>query len=366
MAAAASPQSSAGGDGEPQATVYVGLVPADTAEAELAALFGVEVAAVKVVAADEARGRGRHAFVALPTAEAAQEACARLQGTSGMRFGVVKRGPARKSAAAAARAATVPSMARVHVVLCEPAYATNVGAVARLCGSFGTGQMVVVDPAAAGERRFAHDEAAQHASTHGRAWLDGYAVCSSVAAAKAALGGAQAFGFTARVASGKGGNVLRVPVALGSLAEALARHQLGAGDEHIALVVGREADGLRNSELAACDGTVTIPVGGVFNLSHSVAVALYHVALCAKHAEDELLQQQQMQQEEESAGLEALVGLWAATVAAPSSTDQSVQCLRSILMRAQATPAELRVLASALRAQQHHQQQEQEQKAAKD
>ena len=361
-------------------TLYVGLVPEKIGVEELRALFGVGQDGVKIVEAGAVQGRGKHAFVTFETEEQAREACSLHQNHEGMRLGVVKTGLTQRNRDEVRvdpqriSEQRLSELRRVHVVLCDPEYATNVGAVARLCGSFGTGQLAIVHRLPSGEegccssvsvKRFSEDESAQHASTHGRPWLDNYIACSSITEAKTKLNCVQTVGFSARVASSKGRNVLRIPVTLASFADTVAERYLcvgegGTRDEelpHIALVFGRESDGLHNNELAECDGAVTIPVGGVFNLSHSVAVALYEVAMKVHDRNQQLHNPVEPTVEKNTCSvgsMDDLLNKWKELALREGNSvgdvENSVSCLKSIFSRAKVTEDEILALSSMIHA----------------
>jgi len=74
-------------------------------------------------------------------------------------------------------------------------------------------------------------------------------------------------------------NLPRTPLTPAQLATKLAE---AGKSSRVAIVFGRESDGLYNHELALCDATVTIPTGKEYpsmNLSHAVAVVLYAIAV---------------------------------------------------------------------------------------
>lgn len=151
----------------------------------------------------------------------------------------------------------------LRVVLVGPKTPGNVGAVARAMANFGVRSLRLVDPCEltdeAWERALhAHPilrEATEHASFED------------------ALAGVDlAVGFTSEHAE-HGRHHLRQALALDDVAARLADVE---GD--VALVFGREDDGLRNEELARCEVVATIPTNPGYasmNLSHAVAVALY-------------------------------------------------------------------------------------------
>ena len=70
-------------------------------------------------------------------------------------------------------------------------------------------------------------------------------------------------------------NLPRTPLTPAQLAAKLV-----AAEGKVALLFGRESDGLSNKEIEACDFTISIPANPdypVLNLSHAVAILLYEV-----------------------------------------------------------------------------------------
>ena len=254
--------------------IYVGLVPEDVNKESLEGFFGKYdgLQSVDVVEAEAVLGRGKHAFIEYETPEVAATACKEMNGFMGMKCGLVK-SPKASGSSQAPRKALEKPLAHVHVVLARPLHPSNIGAVARLCNVFQTGRLCVVAP-----QCDPHSEDAQRASTHGRPYLDNVLIAEDLKKAREELGCVFFAGFSARTASGVGGNVLRIAINLEDLAGKLAKE---SPEKHVGLVFGTESDGLSNAELAECDILTTIPIESenpVLNLSHAVSVGLYEVS----------------------------------------------------------------------------------------
>lgn len=175
---------------------------------------------------------------------------------------------------------------RLSVLLVEPAYTGNVGHVARSMMNFGVTRLALVNPVPM-------DEEGRNRAVHAQSVLDEARTFSSFA--EAAREFDYLVAFSARV-SPQDKSHLRNPVPFADVAPALA-----GVDGRVALVFGREADGLFNDEVEACDVIAKIPTSPLYkslNLSHAVTVALYeifreaypvHTVSSASHRDKELL-----------------------------------------------------------------------------
>lgn len=252
--------------------IYVGLVPEDVNQESLEGFFGKYdgLLSVDVVEAEVVLGRGKHAFIEYNTPEVAAVACKEMNGFMGMKCGLVK---SSKAGPQQPKRILEKPLAHVHVILARPLHPSNIGAVARLCNVFQTGRLCVVAP-----QCDPHSEDAQRASTHGRPYLDNVLIATDLKSAREELECTFFAGFSARTASGVGGNILRIAINLEDLAGKLAKE---SPEKHVGLVFGTESDGLSNAELAECDVLTTIPIESenpVLNLSHAVSVGLYEVS----------------------------------------------------------------------------------------
>lgn len=150
----------------------------------------------------------------------------------------------------------------IRVVLVEPATPGNIGATARVLKTTGLSQLALVNPGA-------WDTPEARAFAHGAGdILDGSQVFSSLAAAVADCH--IVVGTTHR--QGRFRTVTSEPHALIAQLAAQAHHR------RIALVFGRERDGLWHEELALCQQVLRFPTAVTYpslNLSHAVLLFTY-------------------------------------------------------------------------------------------
>lgn len=156
-------------------------------------------------------------------------------------------------------------MAEIRVVLVEPKYGGNIGAVARAMRNFQAEHLVLVNPRPMGE------EARQRAMRG----IDILERARRVDDFDAAVKGADLVVGTSGIDTASAKRFARVSVTPRDLATRLA-----AMDGTVALVFGREDFGLFDGELAKCDLLVTIPASPAYpilNVSHAVAILLYEL-----------------------------------------------------------------------------------------
>lgn len=152
------------------------------------------------------------------------------------------------------------------VVLVEPKYSGNVGAVARSMMNFGVQRLVLVNPACP------LDQACYARAMHATAILDTAKTYTSFKKATKDLD------FLVATSSVEGFSEkyhLRNPVLLDKFAVDCKQVKGSIG-----LVFGREDYGLFNEEIAVCDIMVKIPTSDKYpslNLSHAVALVLYEL-----------------------------------------------------------------------------------------
>jgi TrmH family RNA methyltransferase len=154
-------------------------------------------------------------------------------------------------------------MVRLRVILAEPKYQGNVGAVARLCRNFEIEELALVNPPSLGEE-------AKERSMHAWEFLQQARVTESWREAVADLD--FLVGTTAKVPPSDK-RFLRNPVDARELPG-----KLEGREGLVGLAFGREDFGLLTGELEDCDLMVTIPTSHEYrslNLSHAVAVVLY-------------------------------------------------------------------------------------------
>jgi TrmH family RNA methyltransferase len=154
----------------------------------------------------------------------------------------------------------------IAVTLIEPQGYVNVGHVARLMKNFGLNKLYFVRPG------FDRAEAVRY-STHGK---DVLAAAKSTTLKQLrkrfdVLVGTTAIHATSRL------NVLRESVS----AEQLARIIYDGSGKDFCIVLGREASGLNNEELAMCDLVVNIDTKTKYrtmNVAHALAIILYEIS----------------------------------------------------------------------------------------
>jgi len=156
----------------------------------------------------------------------------------------------------------------ISVVLVGPEHPGNVGAVARACANFDVAKLLILCPSCD-----CRSSEARARAMEGRAILEKARIADDTASLKSFD---IVVGTTARL--GTDYNIRRSPLTPGQLAQKLSMP--GVKRRRVALVFGRESEGLHNDEIALCDFMVTIPSSKKYaslNLSHAVAVMLYEL-----------------------------------------------------------------------------------------
>jgi tRNA/rRNA methyltransferase len=154
------------------------------------------------------------------------------------------------------------------VVLVEPENPGNVGFVARVLANFGASDLRLVGT------DFRKESQAQIFSVHAAPILETASVYETLEEALSDLEATWAA--TAR--AGKNHSVTRALVPLEELPDPCSRKG------RVGLVFGRESSGLTNEEVSLCDLAFSIPTFPEYpsmNLSHAVAVVLFH--LCSTY-----------------------------------------------------------------------------------
>ncbi len=157
-------------------------------------------------------------------------------------------------------------MAQLAVVLVGVEHPGNLGAVARAMKNFGVRDLVLVDPACSPQDAEAQDRAK---------WANDVLAAASIGSWELLKRFDLVVGTTGQLGSDY--NLPRTPLTPGQLAERVAEAD---AETRVALVFGRESDGLRNEEIGRCDFTVSIPADAGYptlNLSHAVAILLYEL-----------------------------------------------------------------------------------------
>ncbi len=151
----------------------------------------------------------------------------------------------------------------ISVVLVEPKYQGNIGAVARSMANSGIDDLRLVKTTIENE--------ALYRSMHGRYILENAKIYNSF---DEAVDGFSVIAGTSDV-SKSGEKFSRIPVSPEEFWQ-----KDGLSGRKVALVFGREDNGLHNTELAKCNFFIKIigsPGYPVYNLSHAVAIILYEM-----------------------------------------------------------------------------------------
>jgi TrmH family RNA methyltransferase len=151
----------------------------------------------------------------------------------------------------------------VQVILVEPSNPGNLGAIARVMANFNADKLVLVNP-----KCDKNNIEGLVRSKHAFRILQKAKVVKKLSDVKADY----LVGTTSL--TGTDYNIPRSPLS----PEVFAKKAIA--NKKIAVVFGREGDGLYNHEVALCDFVVTIPTSlkyKAMNLSHSVAIVLYEL-----------------------------------------------------------------------------------------
>jgi len=151
------------------------------------------------------------------------------------------------------------------VVLVEPKYSGNIGAIARCMKNFGVSELYMVNPCDI-------DDEAITRAMHARDVLESAKIYKSFEDVRRDLDYCAA---TSSVVDKGEKACLRKFDSIGEFAEKIKDFSGKVG-----IVFGREDYGLYNEEIALCDVLLTIPTSSVYpsmNLSHAVAVVLYEL-----------------------------------------------------------------------------------------
>ena len=158
---------------------------------------------------------------------------------------------------------------RFRVVLVEPEYELNVGAVARAMKNFGFSDLVFVNP----KCNPTGFDAIKY-SKHARELLES---AKTVRSLSSATKGCKFSVGTTGILYRHWNETFRTPISLCDLRNKLKEQPEG----RIALVFGNEGIGLSEKHISTCDLIVTIPANKeypILNLSHAVAIVLYELS----------------------------------------------------------------------------------------
>lgn len=153
----------------------------------------------------------------------------------------------------------------IYVVFVEPKTPGNIGFLARTMKNFGLSQLVLINPC-----ELEHE--AYYQSMHAREIIYNRQEYHSLSEFLDARGIDFAVGTTGT--AGGSYNIPRIAVTPENLAQSLNVQ----GD--VALIFGREGDGLTNHELELCDVVVSIPTYEsypILNITHAAAIIFYEL-----------------------------------------------------------------------------------------
>lgn len=154
---------------------------------------------------------------------------------------------------------------RISVFLVEPKYQGNIGAVARSLRNAGLTDLVLINAGEIGDEAISRSMNGKNILLNARRYecledaVEGYHIIAG----------------TSSTVTTNYKKYRRIPVTPQRFWEDMMH-----GNQKIALVFGREADGLRNHELEQCNYFINIPANPeypVYNLSHAVAIMLYEM-----------------------------------------------------------------------------------------
>ncbi|MEN6329533.1 MAG: RNA methyltransferase [Methanobacteriaceae archaeon] len=153
----------------------------------------------------------------------------------------------------------------IYVVFVEPEAPGNVGFMARVMKNFGLHQLVLIKPCSLGEEAQYHAMHAQDVLRDSRTY---HSLREFL--------GEEKIDFAVGTTGTAGGsyNVSRIAITPKKLAESIDI------DTNVAIIFGREGDGLNNKELELCDLVVSIPTSDeypIMNISHAAAVIFYEL-----------------------------------------------------------------------------------------
>ncbi|KYK24819.1 hypothetical protein AYK26_02980 [Euryarchaeota archaeon SM23-78] len=150
------------------------------------------------------------------------------------------------------------------IILIEPENSANIGSVARVMANFGVKNLVLVNPKCKINEQ-TRKLAKNAQSILDKAKINGFSVLGKYD---------YLIGTTSKL--GTDYNIPRSPITPTQLALKLK----GVKKKRVALILGRESEGLRNKEIKLCDFMVTIPTNRNYkalNISHALSILLYEI-----------------------------------------------------------------------------------------
>lgn len=158
------------------------------------------------------------------------------------------------------------SLDNVSIVLVETSHPGNIGAAARAMKNMGLSRLVLVNP-----KRYPDPQAEWRAAAATDV-LDNCRVCASLDEAIAGC----------HWVAGASGRARRIPWPVADPRSAAAKLLAEAEAGQVAVLFGREADGLSNEELQRCNLQLQIPAAAAYpslNLAMAVQVVAYELRL---------------------------------------------------------------------------------------
>lgn len=169
----------------------------------------------------------------------------------------------------AEKAHTLPTQERFRIILVEPEYELNIGAVARAMKNFGFSDLAFVSPKC-NPKGFDAIKYSKHARDIIESAQSFPSLSSAAKGCKFKVG-------TTGILYRHWSETFRSPISLRDL-----RGKIGNSKEgKIAVIFGNEGVGLSEKHISACDLLVTIPTSekySILNLSHAVAICLYELS----------------------------------------------------------------------------------------
>src|SRR3989338_5282822 len=161
--------------------------------------------------------------------------------------------------------------AMLTIVLVEPEIPGNIGAVARAMANFSFRKLAIVNPKC--------DPCSSEAVQRAKRAKNILKKAKLLRSFKDLKSWDYLIGTTGNLGSSY--NILRLPIT----PEQLGEKMRSLAKSKVAIILGREGNGLTNEEIAQCDFTVTIatsPKYSSLNISHALTILLYEIFKASK------------------------------------------------------------------------------------
>lgn len=157
----------------------------------------------------------------------------------------------------------------ISIILVEPEFSSNLGAIARILGNFEIKELILVNP------KCEITEEAMIIAKHAKSILENAKIVK-----KYDLSLLKQFDLCVATTSKttEKANITRNSIYLKDFCKKI--EDIDFKKNRLAIIFGREGDGLFNNELELCDYAITIPTSDSYralNLSHSVAIVCYEL-----------------------------------------------------------------------------------------